>query len=249
MAIKFSYKKSGVVFSELWGINSISELSSASSDIVIIRDSHINVNNKLTQVKNGIISLNCIEKSYMENFEKKFSYESRKAISEGIQCHFFESQDLEVDDFYTDYHNFCISKKAPLINKHAINCYKKNNSLYLTVAKLEGDIIQYHLYLAYDTTVTLIASFPKSTCKLASKFFGWANRLLHKESIVFFANQNFRAYSLGGLGNPPSPSTLGIVSFKMEMNPLPQFHYDGIFSTTLKGKLYLTLSKIKEKIK
>lgn len=233
--ITVSKRRFGFRIGEVWHYNGDghsvpSEL--ASFDALYFRDSRVNFRDQLSKFRNGVLSLDAVSSVSALSFDKKFSYEVRRAEREGVTTQILDRALPRLEMWYKSMVAFHVSKNIPHISRVSLERYAQSNLLQVTMGCVGNSVIVVHVYLFDADEPVLLASFPvrehlEQSAQLEGKFLGWANRYLHFRDIEFFKNLGCRSYSLGGMGNPPTPDNQGIIAFKSEMNPITREDYFG----------------------
>ena len=217
-------------------------------DLVEFKESHYKFKKYFLEFRNGIKNLTLSKSQIFSSLDNKFRYEVGRAQRESMFCQALQVDNFDLfNDIYEMYVKFSHTKKIDFIKKGILKKYIENDSLYITYATLKRTdiILQYHIYFKNLNEAVLLASFLNLNVfeNIESKFFGWANRLLHWEDMLFFKENNVRIYNLGGMGNPPSARNKNIIKFKAEMNPEIKTYYYGLIPISWKAKIYFGLKK------
>lgn len=130
-------------------------------------------------------------------FDRNTQYEIRRAIKDGVETH----TDGRIEDFIKVYNEFAETKNLAGISQASLIRYKTN--LVITYAVHNSHTLVMHVYLA-DCSIQRVrllhsaSLFRKEHDGQIKATIGRANRLLHLKDILFFKNQGFLIYDLGG---------------------------------------------------
>jgi hypothetical protein len=130
-----------------------------------------------------------------------------------------------------------------------LKLYRQSGNLHISIAKVQDEIVQYHMYFKSQAELILLASFPNTNTEhIKRTLIGFANRYLHWFDIRYASQEKIGFYNLGGMGNSGNPHTVGITKFKMEMAPALRSYYQGVIAVSFKGKCLLKLKKFLKKV-
>lgn len=140
-------------------------------------------------------------------FDRNTLYEIRRATKDGVETF----TDGSIDDFIEVYNEFAKTKNLETIGKASLTRYKEN--LVITYALHNSHNLVMHAYLVDRTIqrVRLLHSaslFRKEHDSQTKATIGRANRLLHLKDILFFQNEGFSVYDLGGYAPDTKDETL-----------------------------------------
>jgi len=143
------------------------------------------------------INLQQSQETIEADFDRNTLYEIRRAIKDGVETY----TDGRIEDFIKVYNEFAETKNLAPINSASLTRYKAN--LVITYAVYNSHTLVMHVYLADRTIqrVRLLHSaslFRKEHDAQIKATIGRANRLLHLKDILFFQNEGFSVYDLGG---------------------------------------------------
>jgi hypothetical protein len=130
-------------------------------------------------------------------FDRNTLYEIRRAIKDGVETY----TDGDIEDFIKVYNEFAETKNLAGIDRASLTRYKAN--LVITYAVHNSHNLVMHVYLADRAIqrVRLLHSaslFRKEHNAQIKATIGRANRLLHLKDMIFFQNEGFSVYDLGG---------------------------------------------------
>jgi len=242
----YVFRRFGIRYKQIWFNKE--EQSSAihhlNADIIEYKESY-NELEGLYPFSNGVINLNLGLNTIYDNLEKGFKYEVRRAEKENFNCCLFDLvNEDELKKIFDCYKVFSIRKNIPFIDYRFLNRYFNNQSLKITVVKLDEKVLQYHLYYLSKEELILLASFPTAqSSSLKKSSLGFANRYLHWFDIQLAVQLHKQVYNLGGMGNTNEARILSIANFKKEMSPESKIYYNGLVPITLKGKFFFILKK------
>lgn len=185
---------------------------------------------------------------------KTYKYEIRRALKEKtnikvIDSSFIMSNPVILDYFERRYKEYCMK-----FNLHEISGYfnkgraeelVKINAFTITVAEFEGGSV-FHVYYHENCRAILIHSISDYREDNTNKALaGRMNKLLHYKDMLYFKNKQYSLYDWGGIRNPQNPN--GIDKFKLEFGGNLIKKYNIFVGNNMRGKLLVTLFKIKNK--
>lgn len=177
------------------------------------------------------------EESLLSSFAKNTGYEIRKAERDGILFELETSYDLYIDF----YNSFARSKGLGEIGPD-VKDY--SNNLLITKAVHDNETLVMHSYL-YDDTVKRASLYHTASLfrnehdSKKRRMISRANRFLHYKDMLFFLQQNYRAYDFGGYAyETKDPERIKINEFKDSFHgelvyensyyPIWKYLYDGL---------------------
>jgi hypothetical protein len=249
----YLFNRYGIKYKQVWFFDESLETDHRSFDADIIEFKESNNELKgLYPFYNGILDLKKGLNALHDRFDKGFKYEIRRAEKENYES-FVHSLDKEEElkKIFNCYIEFSKQKNIPFIDYRFLKSFLQHNALLISAVRINGSILQYHIYYKSSAELILLASFPSPDITIKKSALGFANRALHWFDIQFADQLKLQTYNLGGIGNNNSdPQILSIANFKMEMSPERKIYYQGLMPVTLKGKLFLGIkSSIKKHVK
>lgn len=202
-----------------------------------------------------IIDITQEEVEIFNGFAKNVKYEINRAENkDGLSCSFHISP-IESDiikNFVNDYNLFNKERSKNKIQPKEFEKYSRAGALLLTSVSHNGKIIVWHSYIIKDRRARLKTSSSLSNAESSEmrNLTGRANRWLHWQDIKNLKQRGFKVYDFGGWysGNDDR-KLLGINEFKETFGGIKEKSYNYTLAPTLKGKLYLFLSNLKNKLK
>lgn len=161
------------------------------------------------------------EESLLLHCDSDVRTKIRRAQKDGVVCLRYTSEELlsenallrKFDETYAEMHKqkgMCHNSVRSSIKQRAAT-----GPLFLSVCKIEEEIVAYHIYVAGDNIVRLlytVSAFRGSSDSTARNAIGRANRLLHYEDMLYFKKLGFSLYDWGGYSS--DPELFGINEFK-----------------------------------
>lgn len=160
------------------------------------------------------INLQQSQEAIEAGFDRNTSYEIRRATKDGVETY----TDGRIEEFIEIYNEFAETKNLATISQTSLDRYKAN--LVITYAVYNSHKLVMHVYLADRTIqrVRLLHSaslFRKEHDAQIKATIGRANRLLHLKDLLFFKNEGFSVYDLGGYApDTEDPALIRINQFK-----------------------------------
>lgn len=214
-------------------------------DLLTFKEARINLLGKLNSFINGVIDLSVHADVIMESFDKNYRYEVRRAGKENIQSSVIDLEKTKFEDIFKLYKTFSLQKNIGYLSLNQLHRYLCAGRIVVSKSYWQGKDYQYHIYFSNEKEAILLASFPNvSLVDVESKYFGWANRKLHSDDIMYFQSMGLRYYNLGGIGNANSKDNENIIRFKKEMSPFPQEYFNGVIPISVKAKTIYMLKNI-----
>lgn len=156
---------------------------------------------KKKRIFTKVIDLISTPDELLAQFKKNTKYEIKRAEKDGVR---FEIEG-NVESYLSFYNAFAKSKKnykeVPLLKKSDIECLTGN--LIITKAVFENETLVMHSYLIdkYIKRARLLntSSLFRYENNIQKKgLIGRANRFLHFQDMVYFRNEGFKIYDMGG---------------------------------------------------
>ncbi|RJO61123.1 peptidoglycan bridge formation glycyltransferase FemA/FemB family protein [candidate division WS5 bacterium] len=148
-----------------------------------------------------IIDLTCTPDELLAQFRKNTKYEIKRAEKEGIKF----AIESNLDTFLCFYNSFAESKKqykeVPPLKRNDFECL--TSYLIITKAVFENEILVMHSYLI-DKDIKRVRLLNTSSLfrhehnSQKKCLIGRANRFLHFQDMIYFRNEGFEIYDMGG---------------------------------------------------
>ena len=164
------------------------------------------------------INLEQDENLIFKEFSKGTKYEIKRALKESVNFSIFKKEN-NITNYLNYYNEFAKAKHLNLITLNELNYYWDNLTI-THVKDNQGNILSIHSYLA-DKKLKRVRLFHSISLfriidNIDKNFIGRANRFLHWQDIIYFKNNNYKLYDMGGVAlNNNDTSTIGIDKFKL----------------------------------
>lgn len=149
-----------------------------------------------------IINLNIPKEELLAQCRKNTKYEVNRAENEGAR--FQIESDINIfADFYNSFAKLKNSPNVDLISDKNDIYYRLKKNLVITKAVFENEILVMHSYIA-DNELKRIRLFKTASLyrhenyNMKKSLIGRANRFLHYQDMIYFKNEGFESYDLGG---------------------------------------------------
>lgn len=225
------------------------------TDIVFYQQVGSNYGIKSEEFTTLTIDLEQLKEEIFAGFAKNNRYEISRADKKdelSVNYYTYPIEDNVIEDLCNDYNKFADSrskgKLTPLIFKN----YNENKMLIISNVLKNDKVLVWHTYIVNGVRARLKTSNSIFTEKSNEErnLIGRANRYLHWEDIQYFKNMNFKIYDFGGFyTGEDDKKLLGINAFKKSFGGVLEESYNYTLAKTLKGRIYLLLSKLKNKLK
>lgn len=207
------------------------------------------------EVKNTLVSyLTEDEESIVSHISKNGRYEIRRAAKENVVCECKIGKELtanEIRQFADFFQKFWESKGRAGVKTddyiREIEEYAKQEAIAIATARLGEKILVYHTYIVGDDFVRLYQSASQFRLEeeIPHQLIGMANRLLHKEDMLFFKRQGKKIYDWGGAGK--GEEVASITKFKESFGGQPMQVYDFEEVVGWKAKIVKKVIRLLEK--
>ncbi|MDR2410757.1 MAG: hypothetical protein LBE13_21965 [Bacteroidales bacterium] len=135
-------------------------------------------------------------------FEKNTKYEINRACNKDeILVETLDAVEEKIA-FYDFYNRFALTKKREPIGTNEIDLLIVNNMFTIRAASFKGERLIYHSYVTTNNRARLAQSaslFRVSDNAAFKALTGRANRLLHWDDILYFKDQGYGIYDMGGV--------------------------------------------------
>ena len=212
-----------------------------------------NVNER---IQNTLISdLTSDKPTLMQQINKSYRYEIRRAEKEGVYCQVYNCSERtpELDKIITEFkecYNQLFESKGleGKFNKLLVNALIDVKKITITTASFNGEVLCYHAYIQDTTSTELMYSVSRRNQDNEDRnLIGRANKYLHWKDFEYFKDQGYTTYDWGGIGNIESPS--GIAQFKIAFGGYNAEKISYVIGQTFIGKLALKVKNILERKK
>lgn len=252
--IKNIYKRNGIEVVETW----LAREACKEGDIVYYNDA-LNEIDHITSLQEGttlIIDLNQTLDDIFNSFSKTNKYEIKKAERDGAIIETYANEAITeqyLNDYIEYYEEFHRSKNMGNERRRRftdrLKYLRANGNLVITDAKLDNEIVVYHVYIMDERMVYLFQS-----CSLYREnkdkrnAIARANRLLHWKDICYFKEKKLDTYDWGGY-SPDREEVKNISMFKAGFCKVIDRRYlgRGGYARTFKGKIALFFLRVKSK--
>ena len=205
-------------------------------------------------VVSPITDLTATEEEIQSKYDKDVRYEIRRAAKENVTYNVYDVLDEKEDlamlkDIAEKYYDFCDNLKLPSMKNNLIFDeflqFVKKGYIVITKGEYEGGWV-YHIYQTDGKNAMLWFSFSDYRNTGKKQIAGWANRGLHNNDIMYFKSKGFTAYDWGNVASVDKPNNID--KFKMSFGGDLVTIYSSFVANTKKGKFFITLRKIKNKL-
>lgn len=146
------------------------------------------------------IDLKQEEDLIFKNFSKSVKYEVKRAIKEDVNFSFFEKEN-NIQNYLNYYNEFAQAKGLCLIALKELKYYWDD----LTITQVkdnQNNILSIHSYLT-DKKLNRVRLFHSISLfriidNIDKNFIGRANRFLHWQDIIYFKDNGYKIYDMGG---------------------------------------------------
>jgi hypothetical protein len=145
-----------------------------------------------------IIDLTQSETEIQNQFNKTTKYDMNRAGREKVQFRLGES----IDSFISFYNEFAETKGLQFITSNLY--FQDRENFKITMATLDGNTLVMHCYLT-DVAIKRVrllysASHFRIMDNVDKSMVGRANKFLHYQDMLYFKDQGYAYYDLGGYG-------------------------------------------------
>ena len=244
----------GIVYGEVWFDE---EPDAPLPDILICRQrSQPWPRAKCEDFHTLLLDLTLDEDTLFNAFGKDNRYKIRRAATkDGGVSAFLDQPSEALDDFCAFYDLFAAAKGVGRVYRAWLDEAARDGKLILTHAAQGEHCVGIHVWHAYVVSggrarLLYSASQFRTQDKVMQAMIGRLNRWLHWQDILEFKHRGLRLYDFGGLFSDESSAVAaGINRFKEEFGGVRSLNYDGTAALTWKGRLYLTLLNLRNRIR
>lgn len=186
------------------------------------------------------------EEEILHHFSKNCLYKVKRAPREGVTCKFYGPEEILsgdiIEKFGDFFEEFWKSKSVDYQDKQKcmdeIRLYAKNNAVVIATASVGEKVVVYHVDVMDDKTARLLHSASQFRIdeEIPQTVVGFANRYLHKESLLFFKKMGKQNYDWGGAGQ--NDEVASITAFKESFGGAEKFFYNGQVANGVSAKIY-----------
>lgn len=195
-----------------------------------------------------------------EDILNSFSKTNKKTIrsllkSNEIQTSITDTpSDEDIEEFADFFDKFAKEKGIFLCDRNLVYNLNKISSLTIGKACYKGDILSFMVFIRNNERVTgqyeasgrfFFADDPEKV-KMASK----ANRVLEYSCMLHFKKRGLKIYDLGGVTLDPSDEEKANIDMRKQGfggELVKEYHF--MYPLTVKGKTFIYLKKISERLK
>ncbi|NLL79394.1 MAG: peptidoglycan bridge formation glycyltransferase FemA/FemB family protein [Clostridiales bacterium] len=207
------------------------------------------------QVMNTFVSdLTEADEDIVQRISKNGRYEIRRAVKEGVTCEYKVGSEItnqDIEEFAQFFSDFWKSKGIENHNKEGyieeIKEYVSKEAFAISVAKMGDKILIYHTYIVGEEFARLYQSASQFRVdeSIPPVIVAMANRLLHKEDMLFFKRLGKTFYDWGGAGQ--GADVASVTHFKKSFGGTPKEIYDFEEVIGIKAKVVKAVIKLLER--
>ncbi len=182
---------------------------------------------------------NLREMTYDDIF-RDYSPTLRNTINNSLKVDFkFEikiMEDSDVLDYVSNFNSFANFKNLNTITKEFVISMVRDKKIYISKIYFNDKLLFCHSYYTDGETARLFHSFSVIN-NVDKKINGMANKFLTDRDILYFKNNNFRIYDIGGIGNLEGDNSkfLGIIKFKKSFGGKEKIIWKGVSPNGSRG--------------
>lgn len=190
---------------------------------------------KETEFRTLISDLTQDEETMLKCFSKSCLYKVKRAPREGVTARMYAASELLdgqlINEFADFFEAFWKSKGVDYNEKErciqTLMDYAKADALSIGTASVHGKVQVYHAYVYDRERARLLhsASQFRTEEDIPQTVVGFANRYLHKESMLYFKQLGCSIYDWGGAGL--EEDVVRITEFKESFGGTVQILYNG----------------------
>jgi hypothetical protein len=192
-----------------------------------------------------VSDLSVDEELAREKMNRMCRYDIRRAERDGVICmHDAVPSPTAIAEFAAFFDEFAVDKALEPLNRKWLSAAAAVGRLFLTSARLDGDVLVWHAYLATGTTARLLnsCSLRRDADGRQRQLVGRANRLLHWRDMLEFRRLGFRTYDWGGIFPDESNAVRKRINdFKREYGGEERRYFECVAGQTWRGRIYLAL--------
>ncbi len=194
------------------------------------------------------------EEEIVAHISKNGRYEIRRAVKEGVTCEYKVGQEItpaDVEEFAEFFCEFWKSKGLKAQSKQSyiqeIEDYVARDAFAIAKAMMGDHTLIYHTYIVGEDFARLYQSASQFRVdeSVPPVIVAMANRLLHKDDMLFFKKLGKRFYDWGGAGQDSDVAS--VTHFKKSFGGQPKEVYDFEEVVGVPAKLIKGLIRIIEK--
>lgn len=200
--------------------------------IITYRESVSPIGKNVTEFVTLISDLRVSEEEMVGAFSKSCRYKINRASREGVVVEIdVNPENATVEEFCIYFGEFWESKGYEAVDIEKIReellSYAGENTLAISKAILKGKVLVYHTHIMDQNYARLLhsASLFRTEEEIPQSLVGMANRLLHKEEMLFFKHKDIAFYDWGGAGE--SEEVASITKFKKSFGGVSKTFYHG----------------------
>lgn len=240
----------GVIYGELWFDE---ELTPPFPDILICRQrSQPWPGTRGREFITLLLDLEQDETQLLNTFGKSNRYKINRAeTKDGGVSQFMDAPASNVEPFCDFFNEFARARGLAPAHREWLHEAAANGNLVLTRAEQQQEIQVWHAYFVSGDRARLLhsASHFRAQDKDLQAAIGRLNRWLHWRDMLDFKHRGYRIYDFGGIFSQDASGTVqGVNRFKSEFGGVQSRTFDCSVGLTLKGRLYLSLRSMCERL-
>lgn len=230
--IKITRKKHGINLIECWFAK---EPLTERGIINYIESEFVPEGEKTQEFRTLISDLTETEEEILKKFSKSCIYKVKRAPREGVTARLYASEELAdgslIREFAGFFEEFWKSKGVEYHEKdrcvESLTEFMQAGALAIGTASVDGKVQVYHVYVMDEERARLLhsASQFRTEEEIPQTVVGFANRYLHKESMLYFKRLGKTIYDWGGAGLEEEVES--ITRFKESFGGEARIYYNG----------------------
>lgn len=206
-----------------------------------------------TEFRTLLSDLTESEEEILARFSKNCLYKVKRAPREGVTARMYSSEELAdgvlIREFADFFEEFWKSKGVDYKEKErcveSLTEYAHIGALAMGTASVHDKVQVYHVYVMDEERARLLhsASQFRTEEDVPQTVVGFANRYLHKESMLYFKKQGKTIYDWGGAGLEEEVAS--ITRFKESFGGTVRVYYNGESVQGILPKVVAWGSKLK----
>ena len=230
--IKITRKKHGINLTECWFAR---EPLTESGIVHYIESEFKPAGEKTLEFRTLISDLTETEEEILKKFSKSCIYKVKRAPREGVTAKMYGSDELSdgqlIREFADFFEEFWKSKGVEYQEKdrcvESLTEYMQAGALAIGTASVKDKVQVYHVYVMDEERARLLhsASQFRTEEDIPQTVVGFANRYLHKESMLYFKELGRKIYDWGGAGLEEEVAS--ITRFKESFGGDVRIYYNG----------------------
>lgn len=195
------------------------------------------------------------DEDIVQRISKNGRYEIRRAVKEGVTCEYKVGKEItrkDIEEFVDFFCEFWKSKGIKAQSRKSyieeIEEYTVREAFAISVAKMGEKTLIYHTYIVGGDFARLYQSASQFRVdeSIPPVIVAMANRLLHKEDMLFFKRMGKKFYDWGGAGQ--GSDVASVTHFKKSFGGTPKEVYDFEEVIGFPAKLVKAVIRLLEKV-